>query len=76
MPTTRSRPRPHAAHVTVPTQHAALVRFYVEHTLGGTVHADLPGADMGRELSISVEQHHAERLAGFIDCVTLIEARM
>jgi hypothetical protein len=75
MPTTRSRPRPHEARVTVPAQHAALVRFYVEHTLGGTVRTDFPGADMGRELVILVEAQHAARLAGFIDCVTLIEAR-
>jgi hypothetical protein len=75
MAATRSRPLQHEAQVTVPAQHAALVRFYVEHTLGGTVRTDLPGADMGRELVISVDTAHAERLAGFVDCVTLIEAR-
>jgi hypothetical protein len=72
MATTRVRPRHHEAHVTVPSQHAALVRFYAEHTLGGEVRTDLPGADMGRELVIRVEERHAARLAGFIDCVTLI----
>jgi hypothetical protein len=75
MPTTRSRPRQHEARVTVPTSHTALVRFYVEHTLGGSVRTALPSADMGRELVIRVEPQHAERLAGFIDCVTLIAAR-
>jgi len=76
MPTTRSRPRTHEMHVTVPAQHAALVRFYVEHTLGGTVRIDLPGEGEGsRALVLRVEERWAQRLAGFIDCVTLILVR-
>jgi hypothetical protein len=73
MTPTRSRPRPPEAHVTVPAQHAALVRFYVEHTLGGDVSTDLPDGAQHRELILRVEAQYAQRLAGFIDCVTLIK---
>jgi hypothetical protein len=74
MPTTRVRPRRAEVQVTIPAPHAALVRFYVENTLGGTVRTDEPRGEERRTLVLRVEERWAQRLAGFIDCVTLIKA--
>jgi len=60
--------------VTVPAPHAALVRFYVENPLGGTVRTDEPGGEGSRVLVLRADERWAERLAGFIDCVTLMKA--
>jgi hypothetical protein len=75
MAATRSRPRLQEVQVTIPAPHAALVRFYVENTLGGTVRTDVPGGSGSRALVLRVEERWAERLAGFLDCVTLIAVR-